>query len=214
MQHMQFPFGTVSPNTRQVYNDTLPLTLTPFLYVLPAPRRTHPGKQRSCLRGFCHYLHREVRCRTSRLQDYRVTGVQTSFSPSIKCNVLREGLSEDSQNIPCATPKEKWVVVFSTYFWAHRRTIVCMRLFPRRDDLHIRPDCRPQPCANCRSHPSCLLLCPTPPRWASSPPYFSSGFPASRVVEQDPEFKMADSDFGKVDSRFEIKLNKKGEICL
>jgi hypothetical protein len=35
----------------------------------------------------------------------RITSVQTPFSPYIKCNVLRDSLSEDSQNIPCATLK-------------------------------------------------------------------------------------------------------------
>ena len=37
------------------------------------------------------------------------TTVQTPLSspPSIKCNVLRESLSEDSQNVPCATLKRR-----------------------------------------------------------------------------------------------------------
>ncbi len=45
------------------------------------------------------------RCRTTRLQDHESARVQTPLSPSIKCiaNVLRENLSEDSQNIPCET---------------------------------------------------------------------------------------------------------------
>jgi hypothetical protein len=37
----------------------------------------------------------------------------TLFStPSFKCNVLRESLSVDSRNIPCATPKRRgsWVI--------------------------------------------------------------------------------------------------------
>jgi hypothetical protein len=44
--------------------------------------------------------------RVARLQSARV---QTPLSPSIKCNdnVLRENLSEDSQNIPCETLKRK-----------------------------------------------------------------------------------------------------------
>jgi hypothetical protein len=41
------------------------------------------------------------------------TRVQTALPPSIKCNVLRESLSEDSQNIPCAT-LEKGVVGTAT----------------------------------------------------------------------------------------------------
>ncbi len=45
------------------------------------------------------------------MQDNTVARLQStkrlSSPPSIKCNVLREGLSEESQNIPCATLKEK-----------------------------------------------------------------------------------------------------------
>jgi hypothetical protein len=44
-----------------------------------------------------------VRCRMSRLQDYRLQEYRLPSPPSIKCNVLHESLSEDSQNIPCAT---------------------------------------------------------------------------------------------------------------
>jgi len=40
-------------------------------------------------------------CKTT---EYNST-VQTPLSPSIKCNVLRESLSENSQNIPCTTLK-------------------------------------------------------------------------------------------------------------
>jgi hypothetical protein len=42
---------------------------------------------------------------TSLLQDYRVQEHRFPSPPSFKCNVLRESLSEDSQNIPCATTK-------------------------------------------------------------------------------------------------------------
>jgi hypothetical protein len=35
------------------------------------------------------------------LQDYRVQEYLLPSPPSIKCNVLCESLSEDSQNIPC-----------------------------------------------------------------------------------------------------------------
>ncbi len=52
-------------------------------------------------------LHREVdagrhRCKTS------------LSPPSFKCNVLRESLSEDSQNTPCGTLKKRgsWVISF------------------------------------------------------------------------------------------------------
>jgi hypothetical protein len=49
----------------------------------------------------------------ARLQSTRV---QTSLSsPSIKCNVLRESFSEDSQNILCATPKRRGSWVISVY---------------------------------------------------------------------------------------------------
>ncbi len=43
------------------------------------------------------------RCKTSQLQDYRVQEWRLPSPPSFKCNVLRESLSVDSQNIPCAT---------------------------------------------------------------------------------------------------------------
>jgi hypothetical protein len=56
---------------------------------------------------FCHYPHREVdagrhgcKCTEYRLPTY----------PSFKCNVLRESLSEDSQNIPLCNIKEKGAV--------------------------------------------------------------------------------------------------------
>jgi hypothetical protein len=50
----------------------------------------------------------------ARLQSTRV---QTPLSPSFKCNVLHESLSEDSQNIPCATPKRRGSWVISVYLW-------------------------------------------------------------------------------------------------
>jgi hypothetical protein len=47
----------------------------------------------------------------ARLQSTRVPSVLPS-SLSFKCNVLRESLSEESQNIPCATLREEgsWVI--------------------------------------------------------------------------------------------------------
>jgi hypothetical protein len=45
---------------------------------------------------------------TSRLQDYLVQEYRLPSPPSIKCNVLRESLSEDSQTIPCAILKRRW----------------------------------------------------------------------------------------------------------
>ncbi len=54
------------------------------------------------------------RCRTSWLTRLQDTRVQTPLSPlyGIKCNVLRESLSVDSQNNPCATLKRRgsWVI--------------------------------------------------------------------------------------------------------
>ena len=54
------------------------------------------------------------------MQDYTVTRLQSTrvrlpSPPSIKCNVLRESLSEDSQNIPCATLKKMGSWVISVY---------------------------------------------------------------------------------------------------
>jgi hypothetical protein len=47
-----------------------------------------------------------------KVKDYRVHKEYGLPSPpSFKCNVLRESLSVDSQNIPCATLKQKGVMV-------------------------------------------------------------------------------------------------------
>jgi hypothetical protein len=46
------------------------------------------------------------------IQEYRL-----SSPSSFKCNVLRESLSVDSQNIPCATPKRRGSWVISIYLW-------------------------------------------------------------------------------------------------
>jgi hypothetical protein len=48
----------------------------------------------------------------ARLQSTRVS---LPSPPSFKCNVLRESLSVDSQNIPCATLKKGGRV--SVYLW-------------------------------------------------------------------------------------------------
>ncbi len=58
-----------------------------------------------------------VRCRTSQLQDYRVQEYRLPSSPFFKCNVVRESLSVDSQNIPCATLKRRGPWVISVYLW-------------------------------------------------------------------------------------------------
>ncbi len=39
----------------------------------------------------------------SLFQDYRVTEYRLPSPPSFRCNVMRESLSVDSQNIPCPT---------------------------------------------------------------------------------------------------------------
>ncbi len=57
-------------------------------------------------------------CRTTR----KTTEYNSTDSPSlssVKCNVLRESLSEDSLNIPCATLKRRgsWSWVISLYLW-------------------------------------------------------------------------------------------------
>jgi hypothetical protein len=49
------------------------------------------------------------RCRTSQLTDYRVQEYRLPSPPSFKSNVLRESLSVESQNIPCATLKGSWL---------------------------------------------------------------------------------------------------------
>ncbi len=71
-------------------------------------------KQRSHLREFCHFPHRGVAagCHSCRLQEYRLPSL-----PSFKCNVLREILSVDNKNIPCATLKRRGSWVISVYLW-------------------------------------------------------------------------------------------------
>jgi hypothetical protein len=54
------------------------------------------------------------------MQDITVARLQstiaeTPLSPSFKCNVLRETISVDSQNIPCATLKRSGSWVISVY---------------------------------------------------------------------------------------------------
>ncbi len=60
--------------------------------------------------GILHYPHRGVdeghhSCKTT---EHKIT--DSPPPPSFKCNVLRESLSVDSQNIPCATLKRRGVV--------------------------------------------------------------------------------------------------------
>ncbi len=51
------------------------------------------------------------------MQDYRVQEYRLPSPRSYKCDVLRESLSEDSQNIPCATLKRRGSGVISVYLW-------------------------------------------------------------------------------------------------
>jgi hypothetical protein len=56
------------------------------------------------------------------IQDVPVARLQSTeyrliSPPSFRCIVLRESLSVDSQNIPCATLKRRWSWVFSVYLW-------------------------------------------------------------------------------------------------
>ncbi len=58
--------------------------------------------------------------REGSMQDITVTGLQSTGvrTPlSIKLNVLRESLSKDSQNIPCAALKKRGSWVISVYIW-------------------------------------------------------------------------------------------------
>ncbi len=52
-------------------------------------------------------------CRTSQLQD--TTEYKSTESP-LKCNVLRESLSMDNKNIPCATLKRRGARVISVVY--------------------------------------------------------------------------------------------------
>ncbi len=51
------------------------------------------------------------------LQDYRVQEYRLPSPPFFKCIVLRESLSVDSQNIPCAILKRKKWWIISVYLW-------------------------------------------------------------------------------------------------
>jgi hypothetical protein len=51
------------------------------------------------------------------MQDKTVARLQSNLSPLKYCNVLRESLSEGSQNIPCATLKRRGSWVISLYIY-------------------------------------------------------------------------------------------------
>ncbi len=52
------------------------------------------------------------------VEDYRVQEYRLPSPPPFKCNVLRESLSVDSQNILCATLKRRGSWVISVYLWS------------------------------------------------------------------------------------------------
>ncbi len=91
------------------------------------------------------------RCRTTLLQDYRVQEYRLPSPPSIKCNVLRESLSEDSQNISCATLKRRGSWVICVYLWKYfkhigylgdinERTVHCLvYLTAPESAVHVNP---------------------------------------------------------------------------
>jgi hypothetical protein len=59
----------------------------------------------------------------ARQQSTGVREYRLPSSPSFKCNVLRESLSEDSQNIHCAILKRRGSWVISVYLWVCYRTV-------------------------------------------------------------------------------------------
>ncbi len=71
------------------------------------------------LRGFGHRPHGDVDAgqHGCKITDYKSTN--SPLPPSIKCSVLRESLSEDSQNLPCAAQKRRgsWVISIHLGFW-------------------------------------------------------------------------------------------------
>ncbi len=75
---------------------------------------------------FGDFVTIRTQSRTSQLQDYRILEYCTlvyrlPFPPSFKCNVLRESLSVDSQNIPCATLQRRGSWVISVYLWPRQK---------------------------------------------------------------------------------------------
>ncbi len=67
------------------------------------------------------------------LQDYRVQECRLPSPPSFKCNVLRESLSVDSQNIPCATLKRRRSWVISVYLWSELITFYPLTIWVSTD---------------------------------------------------------------------------------
>ncbi len=68
---------------------------------------------------------------------YRVLEYRLPSPPSIKCNVLHESLSEDSQNFPCAMLKRRGSWVISIYLWLKASSFFCIKkdiLGRKKDD--------------------------------------------------------------------------------
>jgi hypothetical protein len=89
------------------------------------------GGSRSCTFTAYRYIISLILTST-RLQDYRVQEYRLSSPPSSECNVIRQNLSEDSQDIPCAplTRRGSWVI--SVYLWS--RVIQFWYLEPTAND--------------------------------------------------------------------------------
>ncbi len=94
-----------------------PNTHLPYLCSL-AQVTTREIENTILLSGILSLFPERGRYRTSQLQDYRVQEYNLPSSLSLKCNVLRESFSVDSQSIPCATLKRRgsWVII-SKYLW-------------------------------------------------------------------------------------------------
>ncbi len=70
--------------------------------------------------GILSLSSQKGRCRKTRLQDYGIQEYRLISPPSTKCDVLRESLSEDSQNIPCTTLKRRGRSnLYTVYFCQH-----------------------------------------------------------------------------------------------
>ncbi len=91
------------------YQRLLLLTILPLHYFMGS---TVPS-------GILSLSAKKGRCRSSQLHDYRVQEKnRLPPSPSFNCNVLRESLSVESQNIPCATIQRRGSWVISLYLCA------------------------------------------------------------------------------------------------
>jgi hypothetical protein len=108
------------PGSKWMDGKTIDLDL---LITMTQTQRDGEYKQRSRLRGFCHYPHRGVDTGRRNCETTEYKSTDSLSPPSFKCNVLRESLSVDSQNIPCATLKrrESWVISVCMYLCPDHR---------------------------------------------------------------------------------------------